>query len=1255
MDFYRIKQRRGKHGTVDVYPDFIVCRSKDLMVRAKSFYAIWDEEKGLWSTDEYDVQRLVDKDLEAYGHWLSQKTTDPIKINYLGDFSSSSWKQFRSYMQHLSDNSHDLDVDITFNNSDVKKEDYVSRKLPYDLVEGPIDAYEHLITTLYDPPEREKLEWAVGAVIAGDSKWIQKFVVLYGSAGAGKSTWLNILQKLTEGYYTTFEAKSLVGNNNAFASEVFRSNPLVAIQHDGDLSSILDNTKLNSIVSHEQMTINEKFKPSYTSRINAFLFMGTNKPVKITDAKSGIIRRLIDVQPSGRRVSPRKYQTLMQQINFELGAIAYHCLEQYRLMGPDYYSTYRPVEMMLQTDIFYNFIEENYDLFSKQNGTSLAQAYELYKTYCDETLVEYKLARHKFREELKNYFEGFSERHWVNGENLRSWYSGFKLDMFNSQPASPPENVLPLIIDRQDSIFDIELADMPAQYANNNETPSKKWEDVTTTLAELDTHKLHYVKLPLNHIVIDFDLKDNKGNKSLEENLLAASKWPATYAEFSKGGSGVHLHYIYDGDVEKLARLYDKDIEIKVFVGNSSLRRRLSFCNNTPIATITGGLPTKEKKMIDKEAVKSEQHLRSLVEKALRKEVHAGTKPSIDFIHYILEEAYNSGAQYDLTDMRSEILAFANGSTNQALYCIKLVQHMKFKSQEEELNTAAIEPVKEERLVFFDLEVFPNLLVISWKYENDDFVTTMYNPSPQEVEKLLTLLLIGFNNRKYDNHILYAAMMGYSNQALYELSKRLIGNDRNAYFGAAYNLSYADIYDYLSKKQSLKRWEVELGILHMELGFDWDSPVPEEHWERVGTYCENDVRSEEAVFHARKQDFIARQILSELSGLKVNSTTQQHTAKIIFEGNRNPQESFVYTDLSEMFPGYVYDYGVSTYRDEVVGEGGYVYAEPGMYENVVTLDIASMHPTSIEQLNAFGPYTKKFSELKQARIAIKRGDYASARKMFNGALAPFLEDDEQAESLSYALKICINIVYGLTAASFNNPFKDPRNKDNIVAKRGALFMIDLKHAVQEQGFQVIHIKTDSIKIPNATPEIIDFVMEFGDNYGYEFEHEDTYEKICLVNDAVYIGKTVQGRKPPHWEAVGAQFAHPYVFKTLFSKEQTFFDDLIEIKQVSTALYLDFSVEDPMFTADDKNPHFVGRVGAFVPVVAGSGGGALLRIDKSGEKFHAATGSKHWLWKEAPVVQTLGLEDQIDMSYYEQLVHEAKKNLGKFGDVTQFLD
>jgi hypothetical protein len=63
VDFYEIKERSNKRGVIEIYPDFKVCRSKDLMVRGGAFYAIWDEDKGLWSTDEYDVQRLVDDDL----------------------------------------------------------------------------------------------------------------------------------------------------------------------------------------------------------------------------------------------------------------------------------------------------------------------------------------------------------------------------------------------------------------------------------------------------------------------------------------------------------------------------------------------------------------------------------------------------------------------------------------------------------------------------------------------------------------------------------------------------------------------------------------------------------------------------------------------------------------------------------------------------------------------------------------------------------------------------------------------------------------------------------------------------------------------------------------------------------------------------------------------------------------------------------------------------------------------------------------
>ena len=231
--------------------------------------------------------------------------------------------------------------------------------------------------------------------------------------------------------------------------------------------------------------------------------------------------------------------------------------------------------------------------------------------------------------------------------------------------------------------------------------------------------------------------------------------------------------------------------------------------------------------------------------------------------------------------------------------------------------------------------------------------------------------LVGFNCRRYDNHIVYARYLGYTVEELYRLSVRIINDSRNAFFTEAYNVSYADIYDFSSVKKSLKRFQVDLGIDHKELGLPWDQPVPEKLWSLVEEYCKNDVISTEAVFNDRKEDFDARCILSELSGLRINDTTQRHTAAIIFGEDKRPQDKFVYTDLSELFPGYRFDGGKSFYRGEETGEGGYVYAEPGIYENVALLDISSMHPTSIELLNLFGPSTKNFSQLLEARLAIK--------------------------------------------------------------------------------------------------------------------------------------------------------------------------------------------------------------------------------------------------------------------------------------------
>lgn len=1088
-DFFKIDTRPGKRGVTEIYPKFIVGKPNDLMIRGSDFYAIWMEERGLWSTDEQDVIRTIDRELRTYADEYQKTHDNGFHVLYMWDAESGMIDNWHKYCQRqMRDNFHPLDEVLIFSNTPVKKESYASKRLPYPLEPGSINAYDELMGVLYSPEEREKLEWAIGAVVNGASKEVQKFIVLY--------------------------------------------------------------------------------------------------------------------------------------------------------------------------------------------------------------------SRRAFREELMNYFSDYKEREAdVKGERVRSYYSGFKVDKFpefaDPKPAekgiSEPPASSWVEFKEQHSLLDDICAGCPAQYANENGTPTDKWEDVRTTLSDLDTSRLHYVRIPQEHIVIDFDIPGPDGKKCFEKNLKAASKWPRTYAELSKSGAGIHLHYIYTGDVTTLSRIYDENIEVKIFTGKSSLRRKLSKCNDISVASISSGLPLKGEKMVDAKQVQNERHLRILIKKALAKEISPYTKPNVDFIAHVMEEAYEGNVVYDVDDMRNAILLFAASSTNQADICVKTVAKMHFKSKEEAKSETDI---LEAPIAFFDCEVFPNLFLINWKLAGEDKpVHRMVNPTASEVEALTNYRLVGFNNRKYDNHMLWACMLGWTTEQLYALSNRII-NEHTGFFGEAYNLSYTDIYDFSAKKQSLKKFEIELGIHHQELGLPWDQPVPKSLWDKVAEYCDNDVLATEAVFNARHADFVAREILADIAGLTVNDTTNTLTTRIIFGKERHPK--LVYTDLAtgeqdaltevepdilvskniiNAFPGYEWTKGDdgrmhNMFRGTDLGLGGYVYAEPGMYWNVALLDVASLHPHSAVAMNYFGEYTKNFNDLMDVRIYVKHKEYDKAKKLFGGKLAKYLDDPAQAKALAQALKIAINSVYGLTSATFDNPFRNPKNANNIVALRGALFMRTLQDEVQQRGFTVAHIKTDSIKIPGATPEIIDFCMKFAEKYGYQFEHEATYEKMCLVNNAVYIAKYMNAtdckarygyvpgdneKEGGEWTATGTQFQVPYVFKTLFSHEDIVFNDLCETKSVSKgAIYLDKN-ED--LAEGEHNYIFVGRVGQFCPIKSGCGGALLVREagakDNGETKYDSVTGAKDYRWLESEMVYNLHLEETIDRSYFDKMATKAVEAISEYGDFDSF--
>lgn len=401
------------------------------------------------------------------------------------------------------------------------------------------------------------------------------------------------------------------------------------------------------------------------------------------------------------------------------------------------------------------------------------------------------------------------------------------------------------------------------------------------------------------------------------------------------------------------------------------------------------------------------------------------------------------------------------------------------------------------------------------------------------------------------------------------------------------------------------------------------------------------------------------------------------------------------------FPGYEYVNGKNMYRGTDLGRGGYIISNPGIYGNVALLDIQSLHPNSAVAMNCFGEYTKNFKDLLDARVAIKNGDYDTARTMLNGRLAPYLDDESQAGDLAQALKIAINSVYGLTSANFDNPFRDIRNKNNIVALRGSLTMRTLQDEVENRGYKIVAIKTDSIKIADADKEIVDFCMEFAAKYSYKFEFESFYDRICQINDADYIARykdsesceKMFGFVPKDnrkhegtWTATGKQFAVPYVFKTLFSKEPIEFGDMCETFSVKSALYLDMNEKLPVVseyeTELEKAEHkyrkgkisdttfestckdlmkkiseghdyrFIGKVGQFTPIKPGKGGGLLMR--KQGDKYYAAANSTGYRWLESETVSAPGNEKNIDTSFYRSMVDKMIGEISKYGDFEWFV-
>lgn len=1347
-DFLRVERKYNNKLQRNVYSPTYVIKSniKDLLIRGQKFYAIYNYNTGLWETDDSVATTLIDEQVKEYVDKNESQAfkEDPehspiiMRLSDQQNHLINQWHSFceRDYRPEW-DPKCQLDQKVIFSNTDVKRSDYASKKLSYPLQEQATPYYDKICEKLYLPEEREKWEWYVGCLLAGDQDKIQKMLVFYGEPGTGKSTIIGkvladtVFEGFEMGYVSKFEANNLVGRNE-FATDFLEKDPVLVYDDDAEMNMITSKTTLNKIISHEAIRVNAKFEKAFVTRPHCLMIVGSNEPVQMSP-NSGMNRRLIDVRPTGNRLLPEEYDECISNLQYEKSGIAWRCLQVYKKHGPHYYDHYIAEDMLSRTSPFQNFVLENY--LALKNGCSLAAAYKLYTDYAEECNFKNILVRYKFRDTLKLYFRSYDDQK----------FSGFKYDRIGKEdPDAPKESKDDkkpkespsswIELKSQPSIFDETYKDCLAQYEQDNkEHPLRyAWGNCKTTLKDLDTSRVHYVMGPKNLIFLDFDKRGSNGEKDLEENLRVASKFPRTYAEVSKSGDGVHLFYIYTGgDPDKLSRILEDNVEVKVPKGGTSIRRKLTLCNDLPIAEISSGLPFKEEKtknMVDWEGFENEQALRKFIAKCILKKHHGYTRPEVNFIYKALEEAYQKGFTYDIRDLQNDIFGFASNSTNSAQYCMELVSRMHFCSKDinekENIETAEY---KTAPIIFLDCEIAPSarqalnagtklyddcpedtpaLFLIEWKYQGDDDVKVMCNPTAREVEKLFRYRIIAHNGINYDSNMLYAAAQGYTPEELYNLSKKLTDKNKEvqnrAKFSQARHLFYADTYEYPTEKIGLKKWEIKLEIDHQEWDRDWTQPVPKDQWDKFEGYCKNDVISLEAVFNATHNDFVAKEMLVDLvPGSSMIDSTNSISTRFV-KGDADHLE-LVYTDFTtgkqygdgvpfnmpiiskeeydkigddwtgvtpinnNQFPGYhLVDIGDpkgphNFFRGIDIGRGGYVYSNPGMYGRCVTKDSASHHPSSIEQLNLFGKQTKRYSDLKKARYAIKHKDFDSVRNMFDGKLAKYFTGSEEqlksnAKAVSTAFKLILNAFYGMTSSPHDYfEAKDPRNINNIVALRGAMVLKIIQDEVEARGFKVVHIKTDSIKIANPTDEILDYVVKRGHDYGYTFETEHTWNRLCLIDDAQFIGlhDYDDPDSPFTWDATGKKFQVPYIYKSLFTHEPIAFQDMCETFTVNAgALHLVFDEG-----TDKEVDKYIGRVGQFTPVLTGKGA-HLYRVNDG--KRYAASGStnketkERYDWLESKEVFNNHLEGIINKSFYISKCNDAIDTLNKFGNYDQFV-
>lgn len=412
-------------------------------------------------------------------------------------------------------------------------------------------------------------------------------------------------------------------------------------------------------------------------------------------------------------------------------------------------------------------------------------------------------------------------------------------------------------------------------------------------------------------------------------------------------------------------------------------------------------------------------------------------------------------------------------------------------------------------LVFYDIEVYAYNAFVIFKDIDKNVLKIFHNNFDGLRDFVKDKILVGYNNYFYDDLVLSKMMKSWNNTQLKEFNDRIIkGENKDKTVDRC--IDSLDCFQQIDvAKPGLKKIEGNMGkmILESNVSFDIDRPLTEDELKEAMFYCEYDVDTTIDIYKLRENSYFKTKemLVKKLGNKKAkrwNTTTISGnllTGKIInkWASLRVPEHMMEMVDpeIKEMWRQvnlFVDDLKVKTItktmfdNDIQFGFGGLHGApnRPIKVNNVKLLDVTSMYPNIIININALNEATEEYRKILERRIEIKHKDK--------------LESD--------ALKLILNSVYG----NLNNQYSVLNNPKAAysVCVYGQIALFELCKRLSNTC-RIININTDGVAFTTNNDRYLKVKEQWEKDFNLKLE-EDNFDLFIQKDVNNYIG--VKGDK-----------------------------------------------------------------------------------------------------------------------------------------------